>query len=215
VPVPYPEWRFPVRLVTSGVIRDLWKSKDLERGNASAASLLPVLALHVSPKSPSDDWTGVHRLSYLEFAGLSGIGHGSVGPAVKRLHSAKLLQRQIRARVGGKLVHFSAKWGKRMVFYRLNAKALYPQENEGYVALQATFFLSKTWADLPPAGRPLYLVLRGLEEYPVTLSELAELSGLPRRTLLRTLNVLRGTVVDGRPLVPGLRANGPNLESGR
>ena len=184
MPVQNPEWRFPVRLVTSGVIRDLWKSKDLERGNASAVSVLPVLALHVSPQSTNDAWTGVYRLPYLEIAELSGVGHGSVGMATTRLRSAGLFQRRTLSRSGRRLFR-STKGQKKLVFYRLNAKELYPQHNEPYVSLPASLIVSKTWADLLPAGRVLYLVLRCLEGYPASLSEIQELSGLPRRTFLR------------------------------
>jgi hypothetical protein len=207
VPVPNPEWRFPIRLVTSGVIAKLWESKGQERGNAIAASVLPVLALHVSPSSATNPWTGQYRLSYLDIAQMSGVGHGSVRNAMDRLKSAKLLKKWTRARVGGELGFRIPKGRRRIIFYRLKAKVLYPQIGEGWVKLPASLFQSGTWADLPPAGRPLYLVLLGLEDYPVTLSELGEVSGLPKRTLLRALEALRETTVDGKPLVEGYKAN--------
>ena len=203
------EWHCPIRLVSSGVIGELWRSQDLERGNATAASVLPVLALHVRPESARTSWTGTYRLPYLKVAELSGVGHGSVGTAMERLKSAGLLRKWKRYRAGGELAYVDAKKSKNtkwMVFYRLNAK-VYPQEGERGVTLPASLFLSRTWADLQSAGRPLYLVLLGLEDYPVTHSELGELSGLPKRTLLRTLKTLRQTIVDGKPLVEGFRAN--------
>jgi hypothetical protein len=177
MPVPNLEWRFPTRLVTSGVVRKLWGSKDLERGNGLAASLLPVLALHVSPKSSNEIWTGFYRLPYLELAELAGIGHGSVGPAMKRLKRADLLDLRTRSRAGGRLTHFT-KGRRKIVLYRLKAKILYPQKDEAYVTLKANLFQSGTWAGLPTAARPLYLVLRCLQE-----SQVHHSSSEPRNCL--------------------------------
>lgn len=211
MPVPKPEWRFPVRLTTSGTLANLWRSKDQERGNGMAISLLPILALHVSPKD-GKAWTAWDRIPYREFGALAGISHNSVGGAIARLREAGLLQKRTRWVVADGLTYIGSKKAMRIVFYRLNAKEVYPLQDEPSTTLPARFFESGTWARLTPAARALYLVQWSLRARPegLSLADMEELSGLPRETFNRALKLLekkRQALVQprsrGRPRNPG------------
>jgi hypothetical protein len=198
VPVPNPEWRFPIRLVTSGRLGELWGSKDLKRGNGVAIALLPILALHVTPEA-GKAWTGWYRLPYRDFAEPAGISHNSVAKAIARLQGADLFQKQTRARVGDRLTHVLTTPGRngprkrrRIVLYRISAE-LYLKGDEPYVTLPASRFVGGTWADLGSGARVLYLVLQCLQEVPekLSLAEIEALTGLPRRTFDRALKTLQ------------------------
>jgi DNA-binding transcriptional ArsR family regulator len=180
-----------VRLATSGTLAGLWNSKGQERGNGVPISLLPILALHVAPKD-GRTWTGWRRIAYLDFAELAGISPNSVGNTIARLRKAGLLQRRTMWRTGGKLTYIGSKKAKHMVFYRLNAKEVYPQQDEPWATLPASFFESGTWARLTSAEQALYLVRWCLRARPegFSFAELEELSGLPRPSLDRALKLL-------------------------
>jgi hypothetical protein len=88
-----------------------------------------------------------------------------------------------------------------VVFYRLNAKEVYPQQDEPSATLPASFFESGTWARLTSSAQALYLVLWCLKARPegFTFAELQELSGLPRPSLDRALTLLEKKI--GKTLV--------------
>jgi hypothetical protein len=150
-------WRFPTRLVTAGLLAELWREPGTRRGRGVVTSLLPVLALHTWPGQSGAEtgWTGLTYVSRRRLATLAGINKDSVTAASHRLRELNLMTLERRPRERHE--------GGYKLYYRLSTR-LYPQADEPYAVVPGNLVYGGTWAMLPNAAfRHLYLTIAGLD----------------------------------------------------
>src|SRR5215510_10035112 len=80
-------WRLPTRLVTEGLLAELWREAGTRRGGGIVTSLLPALALDTWPGQvgAEKEWTGPTHVPNQRLATLAGISRDSVTAACRRL----------------------------------------------------------------------------------------------------------------------------------
>lgn len=224
-------WKFPTQLVTSYEFANWWRESG-KRGGGSIASTLPVLALEAYPAKKRDsaaldgvkgrfiskpgDWTPRAYLSHRRIATLAGCDKSTVGRTFEVMNGLGIADAQKMPCRGSQ--------GRQRTYFRL-ASRLFAEKGEKYTAIHGSLVYGGLWLMLPSnAARHLYLVLSALdpvydedalglvadefrieelrEKRAASLPELMDYSGLARRTLIETLDVLTTPVYGTRLDIP-------------
>jgi hypothetical protein len=149
-------WRFPKRLVVTGIWRELWRDPETKRGGGAATSVLPILALHVVHYNTGvEKWSPWFYLSTRRIAKLAGINKDTVRIATRRLAQLDLLRT--------KRIHRDKYLGGYKLAMSLSSQC-FPEEHEHFIKIYGSLFYAGAWAILPRTScRHLYMILAALD----------------------------------------------------